>query len=251
MHFIDNKKVAKSILLKLRKFHDKYQPKWDAYIKNNGDKPNDNKWIDTEIRQALSDVFACNCGYCGVYIQFDINNINIETDGELDHYFPICSNSNEVYNWYNYIWSCHSCNHKKSDYFHYNIELSILNPTKLDDCIYLRFYEGRYNISDKSPNKSELDNRLRITEDNTSIHWQSKVDQRFVYYTDIITLVKSILTEKFKAEYNIKNTYNVDLENFKRKITKSSFKLLFRDHIYPEIKRKHPEFPLELKDFNL
>lgn len=74
----------------------------DHYRDGVGQRPNDAKWRD--FRNALCVAFASLCAYCE------------ETDrGEVDHFKPVSRFPSLVYEWSNWIFSCHNCNMNKSN----------------------------------------------------------------------------------------------------------------------------------------
>ena len=77
--------------------------RWVDYYQNGiGRKPNDRKWID--FREDLKQVFSGLCGYC-----------EQTCNGETDHFRPTSLFPQLIYEWTNWIWACHDCNHAKSD----------------------------------------------------------------------------------------------------------------------------------------
>ncbi len=81
----------------------RYTRRWVGYYGNNGDpKPSDTRWRD--FHDDLSNVFFGNCGYCE------------ETDkGEVDHFRPKSRFPELAYEWTNWVFACHNCNHAKGD----------------------------------------------------------------------------------------------------------------------------------------
>ena len=78
-------------------------PRWIDYWKNGiGDEPKDDRW--REFREALAQRFLRNCGYC-----------ERNTRGEVDHFRPKRRFPELVYDWENWIFSCHECNQAKGD----------------------------------------------------------------------------------------------------------------------------------------
>ena len=78
------------------------QPWVDFYDNGIGRKPNDTRWND--FREDLKQVFLGNCGYW-----------EHACPGETDHFQPKSKFPNLVYEWTNWIWACHDCNHAKLD----------------------------------------------------------------------------------------------------------------------------------------
>jgi len=97
MHWVDRGPEPKS----LAKFRNKYTPKWvEHYSNKNGKKPTDSYWRDYIDR--FSQAFSDNCGYCETLCK-----------GEIDHFCPTSKFPNLVYEWTNWIFSCHDCNNSK------------------------------------------------------------------------------------------------------------------------------------------
>ena len=81
----------------------RYGRKWvEYYINNSARKPNDSHWRQFHIE--LSTLFQSICGYC-----------EEECRGEVDHFRPKTQFPGLVYEWDNWIFSCHECNHAKLD----------------------------------------------------------------------------------------------------------------------------------------
>ena len=77
--------------------------RWVAYYGDGvGSRPRDARW--REFHNALGSAFASLCGYCE------------EIDrGEVDHFQPVSKFPQLVYQWSNWVFSCHNCNLIKSD----------------------------------------------------------------------------------------------------------------------------------------
>lgn len=87
----------------LRTIRHRYTQRWvDFYQNGLGRKPSDRKWID--FRKDLKQVFSGVCGYC-----------ERTCSGETDHFRPTSLSPRLVYEWTNWIWACHDCNHAKSN----------------------------------------------------------------------------------------------------------------------------------------
>jgi len=97
MHWVDREQEPNS----LAKIRNKYTKKWVEYYSNDkGKKPTDSYWTDyiDRFRQAFSD----NCGYCETLCK-----------GEIDHFRPKSKFPKLVYEWVNWVFSCHDCNQSK------------------------------------------------------------------------------------------------------------------------------------------
>lgn len=81
----------------------RYTPGWVRYYEEgNRKKPSDSKW--REYHEPLSKSFYNLCGYC-----------EEKCKGEVDHFRPKSRFPERVYQWSNWIFSCHDCNHAKLD----------------------------------------------------------------------------------------------------------------------------------------
>lgn len=101
MHFISRGKEP----AKLKYIRNTYTKAWiDRYRKGVGSKPSDRKWREffNEIRVC----FAGCCGYCE-----DLCN------GEVDHFRPKSKFPELVYEWNNWVFSCHDCNLNKWEHW--------------------------------------------------------------------------------------------------------------------------------------
>jgi len=251
MQFVDNKKVSKTVLAKLDKYNNLYKGRWQIYIsdKANNAQPNDSFWKDDDIRVELIKIFYANCGYCGKYINYRENNGKKRFSGQVEHYVPKSVSALDVYNWFNYIWSCPDCNIDKSNSYDANCE--ILNPTIFDDCKYLLFNNDGYFIDKKAPNYSTLKKRFDKTVKETTINTNEHPQRRKHYVTDIELRANKLITEFHLKNRNENNNFETVKLDLIEKIATHDYKLLFRDYIYPKITKEYPEFPLKLKDFNL
>lgn len=99
MHFVNRGPEPEG----LKKIRDGFTQRWiNHYRHGNPRKPSDAKWRD--YRDALSHAFTSICGYCEELCR-----------GEVDHFRPKDKFPERVYKWTNWVFSCHDCNHKKSD----------------------------------------------------------------------------------------------------------------------------------------
>ena len=87
----------------LRRYRRKNTPRWIAYYQDNtGNKPTDSHW--RKFVNHLSNAFHNLCGYC-----------EEECRGETDHFYPKSRFPQKVYEWTNWVFSCHDCNLSKRE----------------------------------------------------------------------------------------------------------------------------------------
>ena len=85
----------------LKSIRNRYTPRWVAhYRQGTGSLPSDSRWRD--FRNVLSQTFFGLCGYC-----------ERTTKGEVDHFKPKRTFPDLVYEWSNWVFACHECNHSK------------------------------------------------------------------------------------------------------------------------------------------
>lgn len=78
-------------------------PRWVAYYPDKtGSKPSDSRWRD--FHDDLREVFFDLCAYCEETCK-----------GEEEHFRPKSVFPVRVYEWSNWVFACHDCNHAKSD----------------------------------------------------------------------------------------------------------------------------------------
>lgn len=78
-------------------------PRWIDYYRNgNGSKPSDSRWRD--FHNDLRQVFFGLCAYCEEICR-----------GEVEHFRPKSRFPEQTYEWSNWVFACHDCNHAKSD----------------------------------------------------------------------------------------------------------------------------------------
>ena len=78
-----------------------YTPRWIQYYHNRvGSEPHDTHWLT--FRAELSKYFHDLCVYCQRRMK-----------GEVDHFRPKSRFPSLVYDWSNWLFSCHDCNHSK------------------------------------------------------------------------------------------------------------------------------------------
>ena len=86
---------------KLKSIRKKYTPKWiHFYTNRNGKRLTYKHWRD--FIEDLKTPFGEICGYCEESCR-----------GEVDHFQPISKFPKLVYEWENWIFSCHNCNNLK------------------------------------------------------------------------------------------------------------------------------------------
>ena len=79
----------------------RYTPAWIAFYKKGvGSRPTDSRWI--EFRPDLMRIFSNLCAYC-----------EADCKGEVDHFRPKSRFPELVYEWSNWLFACHDCNHAK------------------------------------------------------------------------------------------------------------------------------------------
>ena len=97
MHYVDRGLEPRS----LKRYADDYTPRWvEYYVRGKGSKPSDSYW--RKFQEDLSKPFSGLCGYC-----------ETECKGEVDHFRPKSRFPQRVYDWSNWVFSCHDCNHSK------------------------------------------------------------------------------------------------------------------------------------------
>ena len=99
MHWVDRGREPNN----LSRISARYTPRWVRYYRQRiGKKPSDSKW--REYHEPLSKSFYNLCGYC-----------EERCKGEVDHFRPKSRFPERVYQWSNWIFACHDCNHAKLD----------------------------------------------------------------------------------------------------------------------------------------
>lgn len=80
-----------------------YTPRWVEHYRNGtGSKPSDSRWRD--FHDDLGGVFFGLCAYCEESCR-----------GEIEHFRPKSRFPQLVYDWSNWVFACHDCNHAKSE----------------------------------------------------------------------------------------------------------------------------------------
>lgn len=97
MHFVERGPEPDG----LKAYRDRYTAKWEKYYPGRtGTKPSDAYW--REFAGDLGEAFFGLCGYC-----------EADCKGEVDHFRPKSRFPSRVYQWSNWVFSCHDCNHSK------------------------------------------------------------------------------------------------------------------------------------------
>ena len=97
MHYVDRGLEPRG----LKKYRDDYTQRWVEYYEQGiGSKPKDSHW--RKFNKNLGKVFSFLCGYC-----------EKDCKGEVDHFRPKSRFPQKVYEWSNWVFSCHDCNNIK------------------------------------------------------------------------------------------------------------------------------------------
>lgn len=181
MQFVDRKDLTSPPIKKLNEFNTKYKTDWADYntARANGIKPLPKRpssaWLHDEIRNPLKQLFLKNCAYCGIYT--DVGN-----DAEVDHYFPtsLDINADHVFDWENYLWSCHSCNTMKSNQYPF------LNPCLKSDMDKIYFHEadGRYLYYADA--NDDLKSKFELTSKYSNLNIKKRPEQRKLLFRNVI-----------------------------------------------------------------
>lgn len=201
MHFIDRNKFTEAPIAKLEEFNNKYKQAWIDYnlarinkIKPLPTRP-PSRWTDETIRKPLEKLFLKNCGYCGIHT-------TIGSDAEVDHYHPTIKDqlADYVFEWTNYIWSCHSCNNQKKDNFPF------LDPCSEEDMKYLYFHtnDGRYLLFPKAPD--DIISKYNLTDEKSNLNGKNRPDKRICLYKNIQKILDSI--KLFQKLYKLECSIN-------------------------------------------
>ncbi|MGI0106165.1 HNH endonuclease [Salinimicrobium sp. WS361] len=180
MHYIKRGTASKKIKDLLESSNKKHKENWKLYNKAKKDnqrlptKPS-STWNNDIIRNELKILFLKNCGYCGIHTDKG-------HEAEVDHFFPKSEDleANLIYNWNNFIWSCPSCNRKKSSNY------PIINPCDEDemDQIYFHSADGRYLPFHSST--EDLKTKFSNTEEYTFINGKNRPERREYIYRDVL-----------------------------------------------------------------
>lgn len=91
--------------VRLKSIRVRYTQAWIDYYKNGvGSYPTDRRW--REFTNELGECFTQCCGYCETLCK-----------GEVDHFRPKHKYPELVYEWDNWVFSCHDCNQSKLDHW--------------------------------------------------------------------------------------------------------------------------------------
>lgn len=99
MHWVDRGEEPPH----LEEVRDEKTQKWVRYYRlKEGSKPSDSNWRDFHID--VRDAFFGLCAFC-----------EVECNGEVEHFRPKSKFPELVYQWTNWLFACHDCNHAKSN----------------------------------------------------------------------------------------------------------------------------------------
>lgn len=99
MHYVDRGPEPRG----LKKYRDEYTQRWVEYYEQGiGSKPSDSHW--SKFHKKLGKIFSFLCGYC-----------ERGCKGEVDHFRPKSRFPQNVYDWSNWVFSCHDCNNIKRE----------------------------------------------------------------------------------------------------------------------------------------
>ena len=191
MHFVDRNHFQNAPVKKLEKLHESERSKWLDYKSGIRKNQPSGRWNDQDIKKPLAELFDYNCGYCGIYA-------GIERDGETDHHFPkhLDKNADHIYDWNNYVWSCHPCNNKKRDHY------PVLNPCEQDEMesVYFHRQDGRYLL--KRNVSKEIQDKYELTEQKTFLNDENRINRRSVLSKRLNNIYLPRIKEAFEL-YNI------------------------------------------------
>ncbi|MCE7991640.1 MAG: hypothetical protein HEP71_06660 [Roseivirga sp.] len=180
MHFINKDSFPESPIALLAKLNIEHRPDWKLYnqARLSKEKPLPKKpvaaWLNEGIRLPLKKLFLKNCGYCGIHS-------DTGHDAEVDHHFPISKDveGDFIFDWDNYVWSCHSCNSMKRSKY------PLLNPCSANEMSNLFFHstDGRYLCDSLAP--KELKIKLQFTIQHTNINGKNRPARRRLIYRNL------------------------------------------------------------------
>ncbi|PCK06952.1 MAG: hypothetical protein COA42_16805 [Alteromonadaceae bacterium] len=187
MHFVDRDVFDEVPTARLAEFVVKHKNAWATYnqARSEGCKPLPKKppssWTDDRIRTPLKKLFLKNCGYCGVHT-------DCGHDAEVDHYHPTSKDmtAEHVFEWENYIWSCHPCNGKKKDAY------PLLNPTCKEDVesIYFHANDGQYLVYQHAPD--DIVAKYQLTVGKTNLNDKNCPQRRKGIYRQVNVRLNAI-----------------------------------------------------------
>jgi hypothetical protein len=227
MHFVD--KTSVDVPEKLLEFKKTETHLWIEFYKDKKtqkQKKPSKRWTEDSIKDALSNLFKNNCGYCGIATDKKSTSKKIKFTGQVDHYFPTFRFPEKVYDWDNYIWSCSDCNGPVGKLTYYHPQILIFNPCLKEDMNYLLFdrTRGTYRLKKKYERDTLIKKRFKITEEKIFMN----TDRRTLGRKNIVDRLEQLVA---------------DLENFS----------LLKDCGFPEIeeefKLKYSRTANQLKQF--
>lgn len=144
----------------IKKLSDDERASWENYYNKKRKSRPEGRWRQNDIPLNLEEMFWQNCAYCGRKI----------IRGEVDHFLPKFKQKyDRVYDWDNYLWSCHDCNSIKST------NEGLINPCCAIESKYIRFNKNTGYFEIKEEGKLELFDK---TVKCTVINEESIVDTR-------------------------------------------------------------------------
>jgi len=161
--------------------------------------------------------------------------------GEIDHFIPKSNPEgfDKIYDWGNYIWSCHTCNNRKLDKYNPNW---ILNPCDITDCDSIEYKFGEYFLKKNVP--FTINEKFRLMQEILKLNCEPLMVRRRAHYEAIFTKLES-LNDNYQLDQIFKTShYQAELEKLKAEIKYKDFKLLIRDVLLPKFEKKYPDFPI-------
>lgn len=250
MHFIERTNASKKVEDLLEDSNNKHKENWKLYNRAKKDKTKlpsipPSTWNNNTVRDELKVLFLKNCGYCGIHT-------DVGHEAEVDHFFPKSKDMEAelIYEWKNYIWSCPSCNRKKSKNY------PILNPCDEEEMkqIYFHSADGRYLPYNSST--EDLKITFSNSEEYTYMNGKNRPERREYVYRDVLEnhLSRIELTYSiFEVENEVKgkNSKEAQEKFISFQLKKNEFLKLIRcgDYLYlikdimDEYISKKPNFP--------
>ena len=254
MHYINRQEFTEAPTAKLANFVATYKAAWAEYnhARINEIKPLPPKppplWLHADIRKPLKKLFLKNCGYCGTHT--DEGN-----DAEVDHFHPTSKDETAeyVFEWTNYIWSCHSCNGRKSNNFPF------LDPCSEEDMkhIYFHAYDGKYLLFKAAPDP--INAKYQLTESKSNLNSKNRPAKRKYLSRILLTVLKDIssyskiydaecaVSGKLSDEASIKYHTLEDKKNFLLELITCGDHLFLIEFILNEFISKNNSFPYTFK----
>ena len=143
MHWV-NRGSAPQRLTAIR---NRYTTGWvQRYPNGSGSGPSDNKWL--EFKDELRDIFLGLCAYCEEI-----------TSGEVDHFRPKSKCPSLVYCWDNWLFSCHECNHSKSNKWPRlgYVDPCAVSPAKRPEVYFVYATDTGYMTANSALDKDQYD----------------------------------------------------------------------------------------------